>query len=84
MKPYGPMNFQLKFTKNGPMIFEINPRFSGTTPIREKFGLNEYTAISKTLFSRQKFYYKLKKGVVIKYLDEFFTSKKKFEDVRSI
>ena len=43
------------------MIFEINPRFSGTTPIREKFGLNEYTAISKTLFSRQKFYYKLKK-----------------------
>ena len=84
LKPYGPMNFQLKFTKNGPMIFEINPRFSGTTPIREKFGLNEYTAISKTLFSRQKFYYKLKKGVVIKYLDEFFTSKKKFEDVRSI
>ena len=58
LKPYGPMNFQLKFTKNGPMIFEINPRFSGTTPIREKFGLNEYTAISKTLFSRQKFYYK--------------------------
>ncbi len=83
LKPYGPMNIQLKLTKNGPIIFEINPRFSGTTPIREKFGLNEYTAICKTLFSSQKFDYKLKEGVVIKFLDEFFTTKKQFEDIGS-
>lgn len=39
--PDGPINIQLRLTTNGPMIFEINPRFSGTTPVRSTFGVNE-------------------------------------------
>jgi carbamoyl-phosphate synthase large subunit len=37
----GPMNFQLRQEGNKLYIFEINPRFSGTTPFRAMVGINE-------------------------------------------
>jgi carbamoyl-phosphate synthase large subunit len=40
----GPTNFQLRRTTRGPVIFEINARFSGTTPLRTEFGFNEVEA----------------------------------------
>lgn len=42
LRPFGPCNLQLRIDKEGvPKIFEINPRFSGTTYMRALFGLNE-------------------------------------------
>lgn len=37
----GPINVQLRLTERGPVIFEINPRFSSTTSARALFGFNE-------------------------------------------
>jgi carbamoyl-phosphate synthase large subunit len=37
----GSCNIQLRYTKRGPVCFEVNPRFSSTTPIRAYFGVNE-------------------------------------------
>lgn len=37
----GPLNFQLRFIEGRVRIFEINPRFSGTTSARAYAGLNE-------------------------------------------
>jgi len=37
----GPLNFQLRFVDGIVKIFEINPRFSGTTSARAFAGLNE-------------------------------------------
>jgi carbamoyl-phosphate synthase large subunit len=37
----GPCNVQLRLTSRGPVTFEINPRFSGTTAMRAHFGFNE-------------------------------------------
>ncbi|MDQ6859632.1 MAG: ATP-grasp domain-containing protein [Verrucomicrobiota bacterium] len=37
----GPCNVQLRLTARGPVTFEINPRFSGTTAMRAHFGYNE-------------------------------------------
>lgn len=38
----GPLNIQLRIDKNNqPKIFEINPRFSGTAPMRAIAGFNE-------------------------------------------
>ncbi|MCK9210001.1 MAG: ATP-grasp domain-containing protein [Ignavibacteriaceae bacterium] len=38
----GPLNIQLRMDKNNqPKIFEINPRFSGTAPMRAIAGFNE-------------------------------------------
>jgi carbamoyl-phosphate synthase large subunit len=42
---WGPCNIQLRVTEDGPVCFEINPRFSGTTPIRAHFGFNEVEAV---------------------------------------
>ncbi len=44
LAPEGPCNVQLRLTKRGPVCFEINPRFSGTTPIRSHFGYREVSA----------------------------------------
>lgn len=42
LRPFGPANFQFRVDKFGtPKVFEINGRFSGTTPLRAKVGFNE-------------------------------------------
>ena len=42
LKPYGPANFQFRIDDNGvAKVFEINARFSGTTPLRAMVGFNE-------------------------------------------
>lgn len=37
----GPVNFQFRVRRGEPVVFEINARFSGTTPLRAIFGHNE-------------------------------------------
>lgn len=41
----GSVNIQLRVTKRGPVAFEMNPRFSGTTAIRMKAGFNDVAAV---------------------------------------
>lgn len=42
LNPYGPANFQFRIDDKGrPKAFEINGRFSGTTPLRALVGFNE-------------------------------------------
>ncbi|MDB6150104.1 MAG: putative carbamoyl-phosphate synthase large subunit [Chthoniobacter sp.] len=41
LRPSGPCNVQLRLTPRGPVAFEINARFSGTTAMRAHFGFNE-------------------------------------------
>lgn len=41
----GPCNFQFRIRNGEPVIFEINARFSGTTPLRSFFGFNEVEAL---------------------------------------
>ncbi|HZY79662.1 MAG TPA: ATP-grasp domain-containing protein [Cyclobacteriaceae bacterium] len=38
---YGPLNFQYRLKNDKPTVFEINSRFSGTTPLRTAIGINE-------------------------------------------
>ena len=44
LRPMGPCNIQMRVTDEGPVCFEINVRFSGTTPVRARFGFNEVEA----------------------------------------
>lgn len=37
----GPLNIQCRMVDNELYVFEINPRFSGTSPFRTLFGFNE-------------------------------------------
>lgn len=51
LKPFGPANFQFRLPKDGKArVFEINSRFSGTTPLRARAGFNELDMILNYLF----------------------------------
>ena len=79
LKPYGPINFQLRLTNRGPVVFEINPRFSGTTPIRAMFNVNEVEAVIRKLTeSKFESAYKEKEGVVIRYFENQYISRDKY------
>ena len=41
LRATGPINVQLRVGDQGPSIFEINPRFSGSAPFRAACGFNE-------------------------------------------
>ncbi len=49
LKPHGPANFQFRIGKDGPKIFEINARYSGTTPLRARVGFNEVEMVLRHL-----------------------------------
>lgn len=44
LRPIGPSNVQLRMVNGRPVCFEINIRFSGTTPIRTQLGFNDVEA----------------------------------------
>jgi carbamoyl-phosphate synthase large subunit len=69
----GSLNVQLMMGADGPIPFEINARFSGTTAIRAHFGFNEPE------LALQSFYYKeepiqpdIKSGMAFRYHEEVF------------
>ena len=46
----GSINVQLRLTENGPMIFEINPRFSSTAQMRHNLGFKDVLWSIKEFF----------------------------------
>ena len=44
LRPMGSCNVQMRVSNGRPVCFEINVRFSGTTPIRSRLGFNEVEA----------------------------------------
>jgi carbamoyl-phosphate synthase large subunit len=49
----GSLNVQLMLTKEGPVPFELNARFSGTTAVRAHFGFNEPEMALKNYYYRE-------------------------------
>jgi carbamoyl-phosphate synthase large subunit len=44
LNPMGPCNVQMRLAHGRPVCFEINVRFSGTTPLRARLGFNDVEA----------------------------------------
>jgi carbamoyl-phosphate synthase large subunit len=44
LRPFGPCNVQMRLLGSQAVTFEINLRFSGTTPIRARLGFNDVEA----------------------------------------
>ncbi len=70
----GSFNIQLRISKRGPIPFEINPRFSGTTAIRAHYGFNEPEMYIKNYFLNKeiKKIPQIQKGVCFRYIEEIF------------
>lgn len=81
LKPSGPCNVQLRLTKRGPVTFEINPRFSGTSVIRAKFGFNEVEAALRDFVLGEEIPpLKYKTGIALRYWNEVYISDKEYQD----
>lgn len=76
--PGGPLNIQMRKDKDGRAVcFELNVRFSGTTPIRAHFGYQDVAALIKEycLDEDIKECFRVQKGVVYRYTNEFYMQK---------
>lgn len=74
----GPLNIQLRMTKEGPKIFEFHARFSGSASQRAEAGLNEPDILVRNFCFGEKFNkIRHKKDiVVIRYVDNIVVNKK--------
>ena len=78
----GPCNFQFRLKDNKPVIFEINARFSGTTPIRFMFGFNEVNACLNYILNNQDIKMPiLKEGVVMRAWSDLFIENDQFKQL---
>lgn len=69
----GPLNVQMIETENGPVPFEINARYSGTTAIRAHFGFNEpMMALRHFVGGETPETPVIRKGVALRYTEEVF------------
>lgn len=83
LQPYGPANFQFRLDKQGvPRVFEINGRFSGTTPLRAMAGFNEVEmCVRKLLYGTPIVQPPIRSGVILRFLDEMFVSQERIDAV---
>jgi len=69
----GSLNVQLMLTGKGPIPFEINARFSGTTAVRAHFGFNEPAMALRSLFYREEVPAPtVRTGIAMRYHEEVF------------
>lgn len=80
---YGSCNFQLRKTENGPKIFEINCRFSGTTGTVSFIGFNVINALMQHLFfGRRLIKLSCKEARMLRYWNEVFIDELTYMSLR--
>lgn len=73
LRPAGPCNVQLRLTARGPVTFEINPRFSGTTAMRAHFGYNEVEMAVRDLALNEAVPIPtIREGIALRFWDETY------------
>lgn len=76
LKPFGPVNYQFRIDSNGqPKVFEINARFSGTTPLRAIMGFNEVEmCINKLAYDKEIIQPEIKDYTILRNWSETITN----------
>lgn len=84
LKPHGPANFQFRVDGQGRVrVFEINGRFSGTTPLRAILGFNEVEmCVRKLLFDEPIVEPEVREATVLRYWSEILVEPAQFEALR--
>lgn len=75
--PKGPLNIQMRKNKAGEAVcFELNVRFSGTTPMRTHFGFKDVEAMVKEYLLEEPIEecFQVKEGIACRYTNEFYVT----------
>lgn len=85
LKPLGPANVQLRVSNDRPVCFEINIRFSGTTPIRAKLGWNDVEMALRhfVLGEPGSDLPVISSGTVLRYWDELYIDSRSAAELRT-
>lgn len=71
LQPFGSCNLQLRLDSSGtPFLFEINPRFSGTTYMRALLGYNEVEFMIRYSLGLPCISFSLQEGKVLRFYEE--------------
>ena len=74
-RPNGPLNIQLRLNEEGePVPFELNVRFSGTTPMRAHFGFCDVQAMlyESLLHRKIENCFSVRPGIAYRYTEELY------------
>ncbi|MDK1022221.1 MAG: ATP-grasp domain-containing protein [Candidatus Hydrogenedentes bacterium] len=83
LKPRGPCNVQLRMHEGKPMCFEINVRFSGTTPVRARFGFNEVeAALRHFVLGEEISLPTITQGVMVRYWNEMYVDPQAYAQLK--
>lgn len=79
-RPMGPCNIQLRMSHGKPVCFEINMRFSGTTPMRARLGFNDVEATLRhyVLGENIEDLPLITQGIILRYWNEMYVDHKAF------
>lgn len=79
----GPANFQYRIKNGQPIVFEVNCRFSGTTPLRLMYGFNEVEALVDYYLEKKPVQKpELKKGTILRTFSDVFVPNESLEKFR--
>ena len=84
LKPTGPCNVQLRVSNGIPVCFEVNLRFSGTTPMRARLGFNEVEAALRHYVLGEDIDELpiVTKGIILRYWNEVYIDPHAYEALR--
>lgn len=80
LRPLGPCNTQFRMHNGKPVCFEINLRYSGTTPLRANFGFNDTEAGVRHYVLGESIddLPVVREGVALRYWNEIYIDPQKF------
>lgn len=81
LKPFGPLNIQLRMRDRVPYVFELNARCSGTTAARAISGFNEPKIVADFLLHGIRPEIQIKKTAILRYWNELLVDQ---DDIDSI
>ncbi len=80
---FGPANFQSRIMNGIPLVFEINCRFSGTTPFCAELCFNTVEAAVRHIVLKEKIpNLKHKNGIILRYFNEVFIPHDNIEQIK--
>ena len=83
LKPKGPCNIQCRIHDGKVYCFEINVRFSGTTPIRARLGFNEVEASLRHFVQGEAVTLpRITQGILVRYINENYIEPEAIEILR--